>query len=234
MATIATLQDVTKVYQTEGLPVTAIEGASFAVEQGKVCAMIGASGSGKTTLLNILGGIDRCSSGTVIVGDRDITALSDKELTEYRRHEVGYVFQFYNLIPNLTALENVELATDISRTPLKARDMLDAVGLGHRCDNFPSQLSGGEQQRVAIARALVKTPKLLLCDEPTGALDSKTGVQVLRLLQQASRSFGTSVVLVTHNTTIVEMANRIVTIRNNRVERVIENPEPYRAEDLTL
>jgi putative ABC transport system ATP-binding protein len=226
--------NVTKVYKTGGLPVTAIEGASFDVEQGEICAIIGASGSGKTTLLNILGGIDRCSSGAVIVGGRDIARLSEKNLTEYRRREVGYVFQFYNLIANLTALENVELATDIFKGPVKPIDMLDAVGLGNRCGNFPSQLSGGEQQRVAIARALVKMPKLLLCDEPTGALDSKTSIQVLKILQQASRSFGVTVVMVTHNTTIVEMANRIVTIRNNRVERAITNPEPYRAEDLVL
>ncbi|MDR2587095.1 MAG: ABC transporter ATP-binding protein [Coriobacteriales bacterium] len=231
---IATLQSVTKVYQAEGLPVMAIEGASFSVGQGEICAIIGASGSGKTTLLNIIGGIDRCNSGTVVVDGRDITLLNDKELTEYRRREVGYVFQFYNLIPNLTALENVELASDIFKTPIKAADMLDAVGLGERRGNFPSQLSGGEQQRVAIARALVKMPKLLLCDEPTGALDSKTGVQVLRMLQQASLSFGVTVILVTHNTAIVEMANRIITVRNNRIERIIINPQPYRAEDIVL
>jgi putative ABC transport system ATP-binding protein len=234
MEALAFFQNVTKTYKTGELQVTAVKNVTFSLEQGEICAIMGASGSGKTTILNILGGIDRCSSGTVVVGGRDIAKMGTRELTDYRRRDVGYVFQFYNLMQNLTALENIELATDICKTPLRADQMLAAVGLYDRRNNFPSQLSGGEQQRVAIARALVKKPKLLLCDEPTGALDDKTGVQVLALLQEMSRSFGITLVLVTHNAALVDMANRIITVRNGSIAGMVDNPKPKAAEDLVL
>jgi putative ABC transport system ATP-binding protein len=234
MAILATFSDVTKVYRTGELPVTAVKDASFIIERGEVCVIMGASGSGKTTILNILGGIDRCSSGSVVVDGRTISRMGDRDLTDYRRREVGYVFQFYNLIQNLTALENVELAADICSTPLKAEQVLEAVGLRARRNNFPSQLSGGEQQRVAIARALVKIPKLLLCDEPTGALDDRTGLQILRLLQRVGHSFGVTVVIVTHNAAITDMAHRVVTVRNGGIEHIAVNRNPKPAEELAL
>jgi putative ABC transport system ATP-binding protein len=234
MTILATLQNVTKVYKAGELETAAVKDASFAIERGDVCVIIGSSGSGKTTILNILGGITRCTSGVVTVDGRDITAMDDVELTNYRRHEVGYVFQFYNLIQNLTALENVELATELCKDALKPKQVLEAVGLHDRIHNFPSQLSGGEQQRVAIARALAKKPKLLLCDEPTGALDDVTGLQVLRLLQEASHSFDVTVVLVTHNTAIVEMAHRVVTMRNGTVANMAVNTSPTPAKYLVL
>ncbi|MDR2106371.1 MAG: ABC transporter ATP-binding protein [Coriobacteriales bacterium] len=226
--------NVTKVYQAGELPVTAVKDASFIVGQGEIGVIMGASGSGKTTVLNIMGGIDRCNSGSVLVNGRDISTLSTQELTDYRRRDVGYVFQFYNLIQNLTALENVELATDICKTPLTANQVLEAVGLHNRRNNFPSQLSGGEQQRVAIARAIVKTPKLLLCDEPTGALDDKTGRQVLRLLQRVNQTFGMTMVIVTHNTAIADMAHRVIMMRNGGIERIFVNRAPKPAEELML
>jgi putative ABC transport system ATP-binding protein len=234
MTTLVTLTDVTRIYRTSELPVTAVKDVSFSVERGEICAIKGASGSGKTTILNILGGIDRCTSGKVIVDGRNISEMNNRELTDYRRFSVGYVFQFYNLIQNLTARENIELATELSKTKLNAQQMLAAVGLYERRNNFPSQLSGGEQQRIAIARALAKKPKLLLCDEPTGALDDITGRYVLRLLQQASKSLGVTVILVTHNTAIVEMAHRIITVRNGGIERITLNMKPKAAENLVL
>jgi putative ABC transport system ATP-binding protein len=234
MTDLVTFSNVNKIYRTGELPVIAVKDASFVIKRGEICTIMGASGSGKTTILNILGGIDRCTSGTVIVGNRDVTKMSNKELTNYRRRDMGYVFQFYNLIANLTALENVELATDICKNPLNPIQVLEAVGLYDRRNNFPSQLSGGEQQRVAIARALVKNPKLLLCDEPTGALDETTGIQILRLLQRTSRSFEVTIVLVTHNAAITEMANRIITVRSGSIDRVLINPHPKSAEQLVL
>jgi putative ABC transport system ATP-binding protein len=234
MTALAFFQNVSKTYKTGELQVTAVRNVTFTLEQGEIYAIMGASGSGKTTILNILGGIDRCTSGTVVVNGRDIAKMNNRELTDYRRQDVGYVFQLYNLMQNLTALENVELATDICETPLKAGEMLSAVGLHDRRNNFPSQLSGGEQQRVAIARALVKKPKLLLCDEPTGALDDKTGIQILGLLQETSLSFGITLVLVTHNAAIVEMANRVITVRNGSIVGMVTNPHPKSAEDLAL
>jgi putative ABC transport system ATP-binding protein len=234
MTTLVTFSNVSKIYPMGELSVTAVKEAYFSIERGEICVIMGASGSGKTTILNILGGIDRCSFGAVIVNDRDITKMNNKELTDYRRRDMGYVFQFYNLIANLTALENVELAVDICKNPLSPIQVLEAVGLYDRRNNFPSQLSGGEQQRVAIARALVKNPKLLLCDEPTGALDETTGIQILRLLQRTSRSFGVTVVLVTHNSAIAEMANRVITMRSGSIERITINPNPRPAENLVL
>jgi putative ABC transport system ATP-binding protein len=234
MTILATLQNVTKVYQAGELKTAAVKDASFAIERGNVCVIIGSSGSGKTTILNILGGITRCTSGIVTVEGREITAMDDVELTNYRRHEVGYVFQFYNLVQNLTALENVELATELCEDALDPQQVLRAVGLQNRMHNFPSQLSGGEQQRVAIARALAKKPKLLLCDEPTGALDDVTGLQVLRLLQQVSHTLDVTVVLVTHNRAIVKMAHRVITMRNGGIASIAVNPSPMEARHLAL
>jgi putative ABC transport system ATP-binding protein len=234
MTILATLQNVSKVYRTGELETAAVKDASFTIERGDVCVIIGSSGSGKTTILNILGGITRCTSGIVTVDGRDISRMNDADMTNYRRHEVGYVFQFYNLVQNLTALENVELATELCKNALKPKQVLEAVGLQHRINNFPSQLSGGEQQRVAIARALAKKPKLLLCDEPTGALDDVTGLQVLRLLQQASASLDVTVVLVTHNRAIIKMAHQVVTMRNGGIANITANPLPTNAKRLTL
>ena len=221
-------QDVKKTYQVGEVSIEALKGVSFEIEQGEVCVIVGASGAGKTTLLNILGGMDTLTSGSAVIDGRNISAYSQKRLTEYRRHDVGFVFQFYNLIGNLTALENVELASQICRNPMPADEALSQVGLAERANNFPSQLSGGEQQRVAIARALAKNPKLLLCDEPTGALDYKTGKQILQLLQDACRIGGQTVVIITHNSAITAMADRVFTMRSGQIEsmRINENPVP--------
>lgn len=221
-------EDVTKVYGTGGAEIRALDGASFSVERGELAVVLGASGAGKTTALNILGGMDTATSGHVSVDGRDITHASEAELVEYRRADVGFVFQFYNLVPNLTALENVELASQICPDSLDARDTLERVGLGERLANFPAQLSGGEQQRVSIARALAKNPKLLLCDEPTGALDYKTGKQILQLLQDTCRKQGITVIIITHNSALAPMADRLIRFKNGRVESetVQQNPVP--------
>ncbi|MDR3037629.1 MAG: ABC transporter ATP-binding protein [Coriobacteriales bacterium] len=234
MATLVEFSQVTKVYRTGEVETTAVRDASFAIGQAEVCAIVGASGSGKTTLLNILGGIDRCDSGSVLVDGVDIVGLSEKALTDYRRYDVGFVFQFYNLIQNLTALENVELACEVSKNAFSPQEMLEVVGLGERVNNFPSQLSGGEQQRVAIARALAKNPKLLLCDEPTGALDDITGARILTLLQRASSALDVTVVFVTHNRAYADTAHQVITMRNGGIESVITNKQVRAAVDIVL
>ena len=219
-------QHVKKVYRSGEVEVEALHDVSFQVERGEICVIVGPSGAGKTTLLNILGGMDTLTDGRVTLEDEEISAYSKRRLITYRRRDVGFVFQFYNLIENLTALENVELAAQICQDPLDAGETLRAVGLGQRLDNFPSQLSGGEQQRVAIARALAKNPKLLLCDEPTGALDYATGKQILQLLEDTSRKSGMTVIIITHNSALTAMADRVVTVRSGTVRSVKLNPNP--------
>ena len=215
-----------KTYHMGEVDIHALHDASFEVEKGELVVIVGPSGAGKTTLLNILGGMDTLSTGKVILDGQEISALNKKQLTEYRRHDVGFVFQFYNLIGNLTALENVELANQICKEPLDAAQVLKDVGLGERMKNFPSQLSGGEQQRVAIARALAKNPKLLLCDEPTGALDYKTGKAILRLLQDTGRRTGMTIIIITHNAALTAMADRVIRVHNGTVASVTRNPNP--------
>ncbi len=219
-------KDVAKTYHMGEVEIHALKNASFEVEKGELVVIVGPSGAGKTTLLNILGGMDVLSAGTVLLDGREISALNKKQLTEYRRHDVGFVFQFYNLIGNLTALENVELANQICRDPLKAEDILKEVGLEDRMKNFPSQLSGGEQQRVAIARALAKNPKLLLCDEPTGALDYQTGKAILQLLQDTGKKSGMTIIIITHNGALTSMADRVIRVKNGTVASVSLNEHP--------
>ena len=219
-------QNVAKTYHMGEVSIDALHDASFTVEKGELVVIVGPSGAGKTTLLNILGGMDTLSSGTVILDGQKISDMNRKQLTNYRRHDVGFVFQFYNLIGNLTALENVELANQICKNPLDAADILRRVGLEDRMKNFPSQLSGGEQQRVAIARALAKNPKLLLCDEPTGALDYQTGKAILKLLQDTGRETGMTVVIITHNSALTAMADRVIKVKNGTVSSVRLNDNP--------
>ena len=223
-------RDVLKVYRMGEVEVAAVDGMTFDIERGELVVVVGPSGAGKTTLLNMLGGMDACSSGTIMLDGREISAFSEKELTYYRRYDIGFVFQFYNLVQNLTALENVELASQICKDPLDAGTVLKQVGLGHRLDNFPAQLSGGEQQRGAIARALAKNPKLLLCDEPTGALDYRTGKAILKLLQDTCFDTGKTVVLITHNSAFTAIADRVIHIREGRVAGVEVNEAPVSAE----
>lgn len=225
-------ENVVKEYITGESPVLAADNVSFSIEKGELCAILGPSGAGKTTVLNLLGGMDRATSGRIRAGGKEITSFSEEELTAYRREDVGFVFQFYNLMPNLTALENVELAKQICKNPLDPVDVLEQVGLKDRMNNFPSQLSGGEQQRVSIARALCKNPALLLCDEPTGALDSSTGMQVLRLLSNVSAKYGTTVVIITHNTLIAPIAKRVIRMKNGRIESVELNEIPVPVEEI--
>ena len=220
------LQDVYKRYRTGEVITAAADGVNFHIEKGEFAIIVGPSGAGKTTVLNMLGGMDTCDEGRILVDGQDVAQYNNKQLISYRRHDIGFVFQFYNLVQNLTARENVELAAQICRDPMDAGDALEAVGLSHRLNNFPAQLSGGEQQRVSIARALAKRPKLLLCDEPTGALDYQTGKQILALLQRACREGGVTVIVVTHNTAITPMADRVITIRNSRAVSNIHNPHP--------
>ena len=222
--------NVSKVYKAGEVEIKAVDDVSFSVEKGEFCVIVGASGSGKTTALNIIGGMDNATSGDVIIDGEVITSMNNKRLTEFRRHDVGFVFQFYNLVPNLTALENVELATQMCKDALDPAKVLEMVGLGDRIDNFPSQLSGGEQQRVSIARALAKNPKILLCDEPTGALDYKTGVTILKLLQQASREQGMTVIVITHNLAIAPMADRIISMGSGKINSIKLNHNPVDVE----
>lgn len=224
--------NVCKQYRMGEVTIDALRSASFTVEKGEICVIVGPSGAGKTTLLNILGGMDALTAGQVILDGENISSYNARQLTEYRRRDVGFVFQFYNLVQNLTALENVELANQICRDPMDAFTVLRDVGLEDRVQNFPSQLSGGEQQRVAIARALAKNPKLLLCDEPTGALDYLTGKAILKLLQDTARNRGMTVVLITHNSALTAMADRVVKIKNGSVDSVSENPDPRPVEEI--
>ena len=232
MSAIVTMQDVTKIYHMGEVEIRAADGISFEIDKGEFAVIVGPSGAGKTTVLNILGGMDTCDGGKVIVDGEDISGYRNRKLTTYRRNDIGFVFQFYNLVQNLTALENVELAAQICKNPLEAATVLQEVGLGDRMQNFPAQLSGGEQQRVAIARALAKNPRLLLCDEPTGALDYLTGKAILKLLQDTCREKGMTVVVITHNTAITPMADRVIQIKNGRVQSMTVNEHPVPVETI--
>lgn len=232
MSGFVSLKDVKKIYQMGEVKIMAADGIDFEIQKGEFAVVVGPSGAGKTTVLNILGGMDTATEGQVIVDGQDIAKYSSRQLTAYRRDDIGFVFQFYNLIPNLTTLENVELALQICKDPMDAREVLEDVGLGDRLGNFPAQLSGGEQQRVSIARALAKNPKLLLCDEPTGALDYNTGKAILKLLQDTCRKRGMTVVLITHNSAIAPMADRVIKIKNGRVSKIIKNPAPVSVETI--
>ena len=232
MAAFVTFEDVSKVYRSGEVEIRAVDHISFTIEKGKFCVIVGPSGAGKTTVLNMLGGMDACSGGTITVDGTRVSGFNARQLTTYRRHDIGFVFQFYNLVGNLTALENVELAAQICKDPLDAATVLDEVGLAKRANNFPGQLSGGEQQRVAIARALAKNPKLLLCDEPTGALDYVTGKQILKLLQDTCREKGVTVVVITHNSAITPMADRVIHIKNGTVESMQLNENPASVESI--
>lgn len=223
---------VNKIYGHEDNKVIALHYTSFSIEKGELVVILGPSGAGKTTTLNILGGMDKASSGNVIVDGKDITKYSKKELIKYRREDIGFVFQFYNLVQNLTALENVELATEICKRHLSPTNVLKSVGLEHRMNNFPSQLSGGEQQRVAIARAVAKNPKILLADEPTGALDYSTGKQILKLLEELARDKKMTVIIITHNSAIANMADKVIKFKNGGVEDVILNKKPMSVEEI--
>lgn len=225
-------REVRKLYTMGEVAITALDGMEFAIEQGEFVVIVGPSGSGKTTLLNMLGGMDSPTSGTIMLDGKEVTQFNEKELMLYRRYEIGFVFQFYNLVQTLTALENVELATQICKDPLDPATALAQVGLSERLSNFPAQLSGGEQQRVAIARAIAKNPKLLLCDEPTGALDYQTGKAVLKLLQDTCKDYGRTVVLITHNQAFTALANRVITIREGKASSTSINKNPQPAETI--
>ena len=225
-------ENVIKEYQMGELTIKALDNTNFEIDKGELVVIVGPSGAGKTTTLNILGGMDRLTSGNVLVDGKNITKLNNRELIKYRREDIGFVFQFYNLVQNLTAKENVELATQLCKDALNPEKILDKVGLAGRKDNFPSQLSGGEQQRVAIARAIAKNPKLLLCDEPTGALDYKTGKQILKLLQDTCRKENMTVVIITHNTAIAPMADKVIHFKNGKAEKIELNDTPTPVENI--
>ena len=220
------VKNVTKTYKMGEVEIKALDDAGFGIEKGEFVVVVGPSGAGKTTILNILGGMDTATSGEIFVDNEDVAKFDEKALTAYRRDDVGFVFQFYNLVGNLTALENVELALQISKNPLSAKTVLQEVGLSNRMHNFPAQLSGGEQQRVSIARALAKNPKLLLCDEPTGALDYVTGKSILKLLQDTCRKEGMTVVVITHNTALTPMADRVIQVKNGKIDQILQNKRP--------
>ena len=226
------MEEITKIYKMGEVEIRAADRISFSISKGEFVVIVGPSGAGKTTVLNILGGMDTATSGTLLVDSENVTAYNAKKLTEYRREDIGFVFQFYNLVPNLTALENVELALQICKDPLDAKEVLEEVGLGDRLGNFPAQLSGGEQQRVSIARALAKNPKLLLCDEPTGALDYNTGKSILKLLQNMCRMRGMTVIVITHNQALAPMADRLIHIKNGQVSRTELNEHPMSIDDI--
>lgn len=226
------MKNIKKTYKSGNIEVEAVKDISFEIEKGEVVVIVGESGAGKTTLLNVLGGMDTATGGKVIIDGKDISNYNSKQLTKYRREDIGFVFQFYNLVQNLTALENVELATQICKDTKEPKEVLKQVGLGDRLNNFPSQLSGGEQQRVSIARAVAKGPKLLLCDEPTGALDYKTGKEVLKLLQDTARNNNMTVIIITHNQAIAPMANRVIKMRSGQIERNEVNNEPISIEQI--
>ena len=232
MSSFVTLQDVYKRYHMGEVTITASDGVSFEIERGEFAVVVGSSGAGKTTVLNMLGGMDSCDEGTILVDGEDIAKYTPRQLTQYRRYDIGFVFQFYNLVPNLTALENVELATQICKNPMDAAQVLRDVGLGDRLQNFPAQLSGGEQQRVSIARALAKRPKLLLCDEPTGALDDNTGKAILKLLQDTCRRNEMTVILITHNQAITPMADRVIRMKNSKVSQITLNDRPTPVDEI--
>lgn len=220
------LENVCKYYQMGEHRIAAADNISFSIDKGEFVIIVGPSGAGKTTVLNMLGGMDSCDSGTILLDGKEVSSYSERQLTDYRRYDVGFVFQFYNLVQNLTAIENVELASEICKDPLNPKEALEMVGLSDRMLNFPAQLSGGEQQRVSIARALAKNPKILLCDEPTGALDYITGKNILKLLQDSCRKTGKTVIVITHNQAIAQMADRVIHIKNGKVQNTILNPNP--------
>lgn len=233
MSSFIEFKDVRKVYHTGEVDTVALDGVDFEINEGEFVVIVGASGAGKTTILNILGGMDTLTSGTVVLDGEEVSSFSRKRLTTYRRFDVGFVFQFYNLVQNLTALENVELAAQICKAPLDAASVLEDVGLKERMGNFPAQLSGGEQQRVAIARALAKNPKLLLCDEPTGALDYNTGKSILKLLQDTCKNTGKTVIVITHNQAITQMADRVIKVKSGKVSEVRMNENKISVEEIS-
>ncbi|MBD5157909.1 MAG: ABC transporter ATP-binding protein [Butyrivibrio sp.] len=230
MSAFIEFKDVKKVYRMGEVDIKALDGVDFAIDKGEFVVIAGASGAGKSTILNILGGMDLATSGSVIVDGKDISRFSERELTAYRRFDIGFVFQFYNLVQNLTVIENVEMATQICRNPLNIEETVEAVGLKERRNNFPAQLSGGEQQRVAIARALAKNPKLLLCDEPTGALDYNTGKAILKLLQDTCRENGMTVIVITHNLALTAMGDKVIRVKSGKIDSVELNDNPMPVE----
>lgn len=232
MESFIELKNVKKIYSMGEVIIKAVDNVSFSIEEGEFVVIVGASGAGKTTILNLLGGMDEVSSGSIYVDGNEISKYNKKMLTKYRREDIGFVFQFYNLVQNLNALENVELAVEICKKPMKPEEVLKDVGLMERMSNFPSQLSGGEQQRVSIARALAKNPKLLLCDEPTGALDYNTGKAILKLLSDTSKNYNMTVIVITHNSAITPIADKVITVKNGKIASVKKNPNPVPIESI--